>query len=236
MTADQIYRSLKSVFPSPAHTLLAQVRNGTGFSSGPRTADALCVSTYPSRGLWIAGIEIKTYLGDWKRELANPEKAEAIQKYCHFWYVAAPEGIVPKSELPETWGLIEVGEKKTKIAVKSPITEPKPIDMLMLCSILRNVSECSVPTSDVNDLVEEKAKKLEDHRNAELKNLRDNVAKFEKESGVKIVDEWRHADIGRAVKIVVESGILQRSDYLQSLRGQAACVVESVDKILKAIE
>lgn len=229
-----IFRALSTVFPAPAHTLLSQVRNGTGFSRGPRTADALAISTYPSRGLWMAGVEIKTYLGDWKRELANPEKAESISKYCHLWYVAAPEGLIPQNELPETWGLIEVG-KKAKIVVKGKNQEPKAIDMLLLCSILRNFSESYVPKSEVEVLAEEKAKKMEEHRGQELENLRTSIAEFEKASGIKLKDHfWEYGDIGKAVKVVIDSGILRRSDRIQALRLQAAQVVESCDKILSS--
>jgi hypothetical protein len=61
MNANDIFASLKAVFPHPAHTLLSNVRNGTGFSRSPRTADAIVVSTFPSRGLWLAGVETKLY-------------------------------------------------------------------------------------------------------------------------------------------------------------------------------
>ena len=235
MTSKEIYRALKIPFPSPAHTILSQVRNGTGFSRGPRTADALAVSTFPSRGLWLAGIEIKCYLGDWKRELANGEKAEAIQKYCHYWYIAAPIGLIPTEQLPETWGLIEVG-KKTKIAVKAPRQEPKAIDMLLLCSILRNISESSVPMDQVDALAEEKAKQLAEHQSSELKQLREHVAEFEKLSGVSLTNQWDYGNIGAAVKMVIDSGILHRNNRIQHLRSQAFQTVECCDKILNAME
>lgn len=236
MQAHDIFKALKSVFRHPAHTLLSEVRNGTGFTRGPRTADALVVSNYPSRGLWLAGVEIKLYLGDWKRELDQPEKAEAIQRYCHYWYVAAPEGLIPQGQLPETWGLIEVGPKKNKIVVKAPWQEPKPIDMLLLASILRNVAESHVSKAQLHELADEKAKKLAEHRSQELKDLREKIRTFEKESGVTIGESWTCGDIGKAVKIIVESGITHRTEFLKRLRTQAADVVDSCDKIAAALK
>ena len=236
-TSEQaIFRALKAVFPHPAHTLLSQVRNGTGFSRvRVRTADALAVSTFPSRGLWLAGIEIKTYLGDWKRELANGEKAEEISKYCHRWYVAAPEGLIPQNELPKTWGLIELG-KRTKIVVKAKDRKPKPLDMLLLCSILRNVGESCVPISEVEDIAKKEADRLATHRSHELTNLRASITEFEKASGVKVTDRWGHRDIGQAVKIVMQSGITHQCDLLQTLQQRAEGVSAACQRIMEAIQ
>ena len=237
MQAHDIFRSLKSVFPHPAHTLLSQVRNGTGFTRSPRTADALAVSTFPSRGLWLAGIEIKLYLGDWKRELANGEKAEAIHKYCHYWYVAAPEGLIPQAELPETWGLIEVG-KKTRIVVKSVKQDPKPIDMLLLGSILRNVGESCVPMQAVEDMAKARAEKLAERDAHDLKSLRQSIADFKASSGIDLAASgyhWDWGDIGKAVKIVRNSGITRECDLLQKLRERAEEVSVACRMILDSV-
>ncbi len=237
MTAGEIFKALKAVFPKPAYTLLSEVRNGTGFSRGPRTADALCVSNYPGRGLWLGGIEIKVYLGDWKRELANGDKAEAIQKYCHYWYIAAPEGLIPQNELPETWGLIEVG-KKTKIVVKATKLEPKPIDMLLLASILRNVGESHVGKDFVEELADERAKKIAESQSYELKNLKESIAKFKEESGIDLGKDtfgWRHGNVGKAVKIVVDSLLPYQQDQLKALKKRAEEIIVACHRIDAAI-
>lgn len=235
MTAHEIRKAIEVLFPSPAHTVLSEVRNGTGFAKSVRTADMVIASTWPSRGLWLAGVEIKVYLGDWKRELAQPEKAEAIQQYCHFWYVAAPEGLIPTGQLPVTWGLIEVG-KKAKVTVKPPFQEPKPMDMLFVGSLLRNFAESYVPKSDVDELAKAKASKLEEHRSQELAGLKQSIEEFVKASGVDLNSQWEYGNIGKAVKLVIESGILHRCDRLQALRAQAAGVVECCDKIFDSLK
>ena len=82
-TEGRVFGLLKGPFPDGAFLRLPQVRNGTGFQRSTRTADALIVSCWPSRGLWFAGVEIKVSLSDWKRELCKPEKSASIQKWCN---------------------------------------------------------------------------------------------------------------------------------------------------------
>ena len=115
-----ICKRLRGPFPAPAFIVLPQVRNGTGFQRKTvRTADALIVSTWPGRGLWVGGVEIKVVLHDWKREIADPAKSE-MQQWCKNWWIAAPKGLIPQAELPETWGLIECTETKAFLDGQGP--------------------------------------------------------------------------------------------------------------------
>jgi hypothetical protein len=61
-----------------------QVSNGTG-AIARRTAEALLVQTWPSRGLSLTGVEYKRTRYDWRRELREGSKAEPVAAYCHFW-------------------------------------------------------------------------------------------------------------------------------------------------------
>lgn len=132
----------KGPFQEPAHKWLYEVRNGTGYSKQERYADGLVVSVWPSRGIWFAGVEVKVSRSDWKRELADPGKSAAIQKYCDYWWVAAAEGIVELAELPETWGLLTVSAKgKVTTVREAPKLTPEPLDQLFVASILRNQAD-----------------------------------------------------------------------------------------------
>ncbi len=73
---------------SPAWNTFFEVPNSTGFAKS-RTADAVAVCTWPSRGMEIHGIEIKSYRSDWLRELKQPEKSEPVQRFCDRWWVVA---------------------------------------------------------------------------------------------------------------------------------------------------
>src|SRR5512137_2876743 len=80
VTEATVYAAIQRMFKAPAFILLAGVRNQTGYTRRVRTADALAVSVFPSRGLYAVGFEIKTDRGDWRRELADPEKSEEIMR------------------------------------------------------------------------------------------------------------------------------------------------------------
>lgn len=130
-------------FRPPAHVMLREVRNGTGWSaSRDRSADALVVSLWPSRGIWFAGVEVKVSRSDWLRELKDPEKSADIQKWCNYWWIAAPAGVVELGEIPETWGFIETGKKQKTVKV-APKLEPEPPSRAFVAAVLRNGAACA---------------------------------------------------------------------------------------------
>jgi hypothetical protein len=145
MTEADVFRILESNFGlHGGYLTFPQIRNGTGFQLAVnRTADALIVSTWPSKGIYFHGCEIKCKRADWLRELKDMEKSKAISQYCEFWsVVAADETIVKKDELPEGWGLLVVdaeGEIKT---LKLPLRqEAKAPSKLFVAAILRKAKE-----------------------------------------------------------------------------------------------
>lgn len=231
-TEPEVYRRLARVFPPPAHVLLSQVRNGVGYAKRTRTADALVASVWPSRGLYLTGVEIKVSRGDWLRELKKPEKSVSIQAYCRHWYIATPPGIVEPGTLPETWGLIETTEGRTRIVTPAPKLDPKPVDMLFVCSILRAISEQTVPSSEVEQRIRERVETEKLHQaqrqQQEVKRLRERIERFEEASGVKI-DEYQEGQIGAAVAMVREA---KGSDMLFALRALAHNA-EQVAKLAK---
>jgi hypothetical protein len=89
MTAKELTKLLSERYKGPEYAFLPQVRNQTGYGNtrdGIRTADGLALSLYPSRGIHLHGFEIKVSRSDWLTEKAFPAKADAIGKYCHFWW------------------------------------------------------------------------------------------------------------------------------------------------------
>lgn len=97
---------LATRFGPPAFAFLPQVRDSTG-AVAARTADAIAMSLWPSRGLVLHGFEIKVTRTDWHKELHNPAKAEMIAQFCDFWWlVVGDKDIVKPGELPDAWGLL----------------------------------------------------------------------------------------------------------------------------------
>lgn len=203
---------LRKRFPDGTFAFLEQVRNGTGFTRKTnRYADALVVSCWPSRGRWLGGIEVKVSLSDWRKEVAQPKKADAFQRYCKYWWVAAPKGVVPIGEVPETWGLLECTERGVEEAKPAPATECDPVDLPLVASICRGLTGNYVSQSEHRAILKreregfaEQAKQVaEAHRTRlELDALKETIAKFEQASGVSIGSRWSAGDIGEAVQDV----------------------------------
>lgn len=125
-------------FRVPAHAWLYEVRNQTGYNRQERYADALVVSLWPSRGIWIGGIEVKVSRSDWRKELDDPTKSSEIQRFCDRWWVAAPAGVVEEAEVPENWGYFLIDGKKAKEIKKAPELTPEPLTKGFVASVLRN--------------------------------------------------------------------------------------------------
>jgi len=202
ITSRDLYVALRARLPQQAWALFPEVRNGTGYSRAVRTADAIAMSLWPSRGLDLHGYEFKVSRSDWLAELKQPEKAEAICKYCDkWWLVVANDSIVQPGELPATWGLLVLQGKRLSAKADAQKLDAKPLDRLMLASILRSATANMVPASTLKEEIEAAVKdRLEAERtrtrHAEEAHeaLRIAVRKFESAAGVSITwpqrDQW----------------------------------------------
>lgn len=231
-TEARVFELLKGPFPDGAFVRIPGVRNGTGWQRRTTTADALIVSCWPSRGLWFAGVEIKVSRGDWKRELAKPDKSAEIQKWCNYWYVAAPAGVVPLGELPPTWGLIECSGRGCKIVKAAPKLEPKPADTAFVCSVLRRIAESMVPRSEVNALVAEKIEQHRDHRNYELERKQEKFEAFEKAMGISLESTWEYGNIAAAVELVKKCKSTGLKSLVNYMRNEAEGLVKGGCEIM----
>lgn len=217
--AGNVETLLRKHFAPPHFAFLTQVRNGTGFSRKTvRTADAVAMGTWPSRGIHLHGIEVKVDYQDLKREIANPEKAEDIAKYCHFWWLAVThEKVAPLAEVPAGWGLLIVHESDDKlyVAKQAEKLNPIPPDHLLLASLMRKMAEEYVHIDSLKDWRNEQRRELEAiaTRNSKsmhdtainaLKTNRELMARIEKRLGCRL-DEWNLAnfekDYALAMKI-----------------------------------
>ena len=185
-----------------------QVANGTG-AIARRTADAILVQTWPSRGLSLTGVEYKRTLADWRRELRQGEKAEPVAAYCHFWLVLAPKGVVPVDEVPTGWGLWEFDERDRLLRTKAPPIQNsvKDLDLGFLSAILRsaekkNRNETTL-AADRRALEAEFDKRIDEavkHRTRFQADLEKKVQAFEEASGIEIRRGWQHEKLGEGLR------------------------------------
>lgn len=213
MTAADIINALAAKYRAPEYAFLTEVRNSVGFSAKVRTADAMAMSLWPSRGLYMTGFEVKVSRADWKKELEQPDKAEELARFCKMWFVACPDKMIDKDEAPPGWGLIHVKEdgglKYAKPAPEHQAVEPT---WMLFASLIRDVVENWVPSTLVDQRIEaasreRMARRIEQEgyelkeAKRQLEKLRENIAAFEAESGIKIdrYSDHFNREIGAAV-------------------------------------
>jgi hypothetical protein len=135
--AGQVRNALKAYFPHPEYGIAFEVASATGFAAN-RRLDAVVMSLWPSRGLHLYGVKVAR--SDWRREKSNPAKAEELARFCHHFYLAAPANIVPASEVPPNWGLLEVDDggrvHQTKAAT---LLKPEPPGYEFLAAVFRSI-------------------------------------------------------------------------------------------------
>lgn len=103
--SDPLLQAVIRSFSAPHFVTLSEVRDSTGFDSR-RSADALALGMFRSRGRLLYGFEFKVSRSDWLCELRKPQKAESWFQYCDHWgLIVSDISIVKTGELPAGWGL-----------------------------------------------------------------------------------------------------------------------------------
>ena len=116
------------------------VRSAAGFDA-TRTADAVAMDLWPSKGLALHGHEVKVSRSDWLRELKQPEKWKPVGQYMDRWWVVVPDvAIVRPGELPSEWGLIVATADGTRIVKQAPPLARKAVSRTFLAALLRAVA------------------------------------------------------------------------------------------------
>lgn len=239
-TEREFFDALKPRYDPREWVLVPQVRNGTGVQRTTRTADAVAVSLWPSRGIDAHGFEFKASRSDWKRELDNPAKAEEIGRYCAFWWVVvADPAFVHAGELPPAWGLMSLDgppdARTVKVLTKAPRRAAQEPGWAFVAAVLRAAAEAVLPDAAVerrvtaavgkalNDeyqLAEARRKKEREQSRADLVRVEQAVAAFERHAGVTLGHRWASEAearrVGEAVRFVLDGGVAKlRADLDQ---------------------
>lgn len=236
---------LQAHYPSNAYCLLKEVRNGAGFDAD-RSADWIAISTWPSRGLHIHGIEQKVSRADWLKELKQPAKADAFFHYCHYWWLlTSDESIVKEGELPDGWGWKCVRNGKITIKKEAKFLNPVALPFGIIVSMLKRASDRSEYTlsSSIQDKI--KAEYDRGFKSCEASYLRRKdpaienakiIEDFKKETGLDLKG-WRGGkDLYAAIKYVHENGINQVVRDIERIKGICRSINDSADKFLSEIQ
>lgn len=249
LKASDIRSAMAKRWAAPEWAIMWEVGEGTGARSG-RYADAVMMSLWPSRGLELHGVEIKISRSDWKREAADPTKAEAVAKYCDRWWVHTPEGVVDDiSDMPPAWGLREWTGKQWRTVKEAEKTDAQPVTRHFLAAMLRRgdelmksmVREASADAyaaaqaerAKLNEQFNDRVKREVERRAGEAEGLREQIAKFEAAFGCE-VNRFNPdmAAIGRAAKAIADADngwLEKRADMFEA----AAAAIREVSRLTK---
>lgn len=242
-----LFDALRKRYPEEQFALLAQVRNGTGLTRVTRTADAVAVGLWPSRGLHLHGFEFKCSRADWLSELKNPAKAEEIGRYCHFWWVvASSKEFVRMDELPPNWGLLVNtgrGLRAEKTAPERPVSEPSVVFLASLLRSADRVFTADAALAVATDRAREEGRELgaKAARAMSAFDLREAardrraIEEFETAAGVRI-GRWDAGKVGEAVRAVLNGGTKPLVQSLRQIQSQATSVANKAAAAVAEIE
>lgn len=241
VTASDICMGLRKRYCAPEWALFLNVANGTGMA-GYRYADAIGMSLFPSRGLELHGFEVKVSKSDWRREAADPEKAETIAAYCDRWWIVTPPALLENENLPPNWGWLAYDGRAFFTKQKALKTETKALDRPFLAALLRRAHESNEgvlaiqlaeKSAGIQAEVERRVAQEVERRTQEHKRLMERVAAFELASGVEI-DNWRDKEsVGKAVAIVEACGVTETYNSTFELAKRFRHIASKIDDALK---
>lgn len=216
-----VFAALAARHSGPEWAYFPELRNGVGFARGPRTADALAMSLWPSRGLVLHGFEIKCSRADWLREKKDPEKAEdSLFAYCDYWWIVINDPkLVQPGELPPTWGLLVPRASRLVISVEAPRLSPAFLTRLVVASLLKRAKDYGLSNEVVRAMIDkarkegselgrEAARREASGLRQTLEDLQTAVRVFEEASGVRL-GRYEATKIGRRLRALLDQKCLR---------------------------
>lgn len=253
MDAYDLYQLIAKMHAPPEWACFSEVRSST------RTADAIAMCLWPSRGFTIRGFEIKVRRSDWKREAADPTKAETIAAYCDEWWIVTPPGLIQDpSEVPPAWGLMEPGKKGgLRTQKRAQKTEATPLRRGFVASLLRaanrrveKIEENWIPRRNIRkeiDKAREEGRKLVprdmQYMKAEKEALEKSVDEFEKVSGIPIRSKHFQGHVSKHAAEAYKLGIALLGRYsnglpliVRTLRGSHKRLSDVIEQLETLVE
>jgi len=240
-TEAEVLAALRTRYVPREWALVTQVRDGAGWDR--RTMDALAIGLWASRGHPIHGFEVKVSRGDWRRELAQPEKAEPLVAFCDRWYVVTPRGIIDPLSLPEGWGLLEAmpgGTIRTVREADRRVATPPTMGFVAQIAkrlLAEHPSVQAIEAARRQGMIEGEAVGATTANIAKgaLADLKERVRVFEEGTGLSVAPGYgsdqmrRYAELVR--KIMAEEGWDGATAHLRQARRHAQLFLERVDAL-----
>lgn len=249
-TAKEITQLLRSKYCGDQWAFISEVPNGTGLEM-KRRCDVLAMCLWPSKGLHLHGHEIKVSRGDWLTEIQDVSKAAAFSRYCHYWWIVAPKGVVKLEELPSDWGLICPINSGLRAQKPATLNSPELPTHSLLAGIFRACCKASAAEAEIRAARDqgystgftqarkgyEGSKQTDDNRRYE--SLKRSVDDFEKSSGIQITT-YGGKRLGELVKAVERAGPIEIQRWIENIEsslkrfsGHLASASETVQQLMR---
>ena len=244
VTSDDIRKALSERYCEPDWYLGFEVGDGCG-SEVTRHADAIAICPYPSRGYEALGFEIKVSKQDLKREIEQPAKAEALAKYCNYWFLVVPKGLTEDIQIPEPWGIIEYIDGKLR-QKKKAVFSKKAIDIGFCCAFVRSTRRADTAKDIMHE--REREKIIRENIDMKIRNdlwdyekLKERLENIKKRTGIDLTSKWYLDEYD--IKAMALAKRLQRchddfskSSHLAYLTRDLKEVCEWITSTLKELE
>lgn len=233
---------------------MEEVANGTG-AYRRRYADAIAMNLFPSRGMSIHGVEIKVSIGDLKKEIQQPEKAEEIARYCDFWYLAIPKGLADNVHLPMGWGVLELNGSGSLIEkIKPTKMEAAPLDRTFVAALARRINQLDEAT--INATVQDRMRPYREKAEKECEEMmaaRDKFRSYQnraekydeliatlnalkEKTGVDILEGFSgHEDFLKAAYLVKKIGLAETWGGIIGLQRNIHEFIGTIDKTINRL-
>jgi len=242
MAKKDVWSLLQKRYPANEYALMQEVSDAAGFNRS-RSADYIAVSLWPSRGLSINGIELKSFRSDWLGELKNPKKAENIFQYCDFfWLLTTDETIAKIEEIPVSWGWLCIKGETITVMKYAPKLTPVAISKNFMVAMLKRACDKSkfVHIDSIEDKLKDERQKGRDeskyaveHAQKTTKEYKDIIDEFQSASGIQMNRWSNHTKIGEAVKFIEGGGT---DSIIKQLQGLETTAQTALSRIQKALE
>lgn len=243
LTAADLWGLLKTRYGGDEWVIVSEVRNRAGYDAA-RTADAVAMNMWPSRGLRLHGFEIKVSRSDWLRELKDPGKADVFNGLVDFWWlVVSDAAIVHDDELPESWGLL--APKGTGLGVVTQATKHEGVIVTrgFLAAMLRRsdrelIPEARLATARREGRVAglEERKRMDqgvlDRAFEDRDRYRDLLTEFEAVIGHRTHGWSAPAGLAEAVAVVLEGNVERHRRSLEHAADELDRISASIRAVL----
>jgi hypothetical protein len=238
VTSADIRTALKRHFPHPEFGIVFECAAGTGHHAS-RHIDALAMSLWPSRGLDLHAIEIKADRHDFRREKKNPAKAEELARFCDYFWIAAPDCVVPIPELPPAWGLLEMRAPGGVLKITRHPVKTAAIDggRTFLAAVFRAAAR-PIGDDELRQLVQAETEQVRAAWNERLDKAVADRVKREQGDNIEAAANWRRlcADLGEPDKWGVDPVAIAGAFRVARKLGVGATYGDGLQNLRHALE